>query len=493
MTNINENLQKMLSARYGRDMRQAIHDSIESMSNKIDNTLSDDNMNTVIDEQVREYLSKNQVVSDDQIEEAVNGYFERNDIDGRINELLDENGITDLTEAIGYTEIKHVNLFNKNDIIEGNTLRTDIGITRYDSLEISNTVYLASTSMFITHKIAVKEGDTVRNNIGWARCFFFNADGERLISIYATGNTDTKEIVAPPDASYVRFSFMNTKLDIAMITINEEMPAIYEPFYEKQIERIYNSLPETINRITSYEKQIEITYNSLSETIARVTSLEKPLNGVNWVAFGDSLTSSITLSSQEETKNYVDFVTEKLGLNVKNMGVGGTGYKKTDNNFCNRISDIPTDTDILTVFGSFNDYDLISTTFGNFGDTTTDTICGSMYYFFDEVYKRCPNVVIGCILPTKWGYLSDWKNKENAEKCDMYIDALIKTCNKFGIPYLDLYNNSGLRPWDDNFKAQYYRDDNNDGVAETVHPLSNAHKKFIAPKVEAFIKQIYGV
>ena len=116
-----------------------------------------------------------------------------------------------------------------------------------------------------------------------------------------------------------------------------------------------------------------------------------------------------------------------------------------------------------------------------------------MYYFFDEVYKRCPNVVIGCILPTKWGYLSDWKNKANAEKCDMYIDALIKTCNKFGIPYLDLYNNSGLRPWDDNFKAQYYRDDNNDGVAETVHPLSNAHKKFIAPKVEAFIKQIYGV
>ena len=653
------------------------------MNGMMKNNIRDYFVENPVEEEIQEYITNHPVVSDDQVdnavhdyltanpptggatnvqvEEAVNGYFERNDIDGRINELLDENGVPDLTEAIGYTEIKHSNLFNKNDIIEGNTLQTDNGITRYDSLEVSNTIYLASTSMFTTHKIAVKEGDTVRNNIGWARCFFFNADGERLISIYATGSTDTKEIVAPPDASYVRFSFMNTKLDIAMITINEEMPAIYEPFYEKQIERIYNSLSETISKVTSLDKQIERiynsmvtdkslnskinelldekgvpdlteaigyteikhvnlfnkndiiegnslhidisitrydslevgntayiastsmftthkiavkegdtvrnnigwarcffftsngerlistyatgstdtkeivapsdasyvrfsfmnkyldiamitineempaiyepyhenhierTYNSLSETITRVTNLEKPLNGVKWVAFGDSLTSSSTLSNQEETKNYVNFVAENLGLNVKNMGVGGTGYKKTDNNFCNRISAIPTDTDILTVFGSFNDYDLISTAFGDFGDTTTETICGSMYYFFDEVYKRCPNVVIGCILPTKWGYLSDWKNKANAEKCDMYIDALIKTCNKFGIPYLDLYNNSGLRPWDDNFKAQYYRDDNNDGVAETVHPLSNAHKKFIAPKVEAFIKQIYGV
>lgn len=174
MTNINENLQKMLSARYGRDMRQAIHDSIESMSNKIDNTLSDDNMNTVIDEQVREYLSKNQVVSDDQVdnavhdyltanpptggstnvqvEEAVNGYFERNDISEKINDCMFDysTSVSGLENAIGYDiNLKEVPLDILDgvyDFVAGNINKslekykhTKLDVSKYKSLIISGT------------------------------------------------------------------------------------------------------------------------------------------------------------------------------------------------------------------------------------------------------------------------------------------------------------------------------------------------------------------
>lgn len=216
------------------------------------------------------------------------------------------------------------------------------------------------------------------------------------------------------------------------------------------------------------------------------------LFGVKWCAFGDSLTDSATLASQTTgTKNYVDYVSKSLGLIVVNCGVGGTGYMKTENRFVNRVSTIPEDTELLTVFGSFNDYEYIESSLGVFGDSGTDTIYGCMKSFFDSVFSRCPNIVVGVILPTKWGYLSPQKDSEASKKCDLYIKALKEIADYYDLPVLNLYNYSNLRPWDDVFAERYYKDDDGNGVANTVHPLDAAHKRFIAPKVEAFIKRIY--
>lgn len=216
------------------------------------------------------------------------------------------------------------------------------------------------------------------------------------------------------------------------------------------------------------------------------------LFGVKWCAFGDSLTDSATLASQTTgTKNYVDYVSKSLGLTVVNCGVGGTGYMKTENRFVNRVSTIPEDTELLTAFGSFNDYEYIESSLGAFGDSGTDTIYGCMESFFDSVFSRCPNIVVGVILPTKWGYLSPQKDSEASKKCDLYIKALKEIADYYDLPVLNLYNYSNLRPWDDVFAERYYKDDDGNGVANTVHPLDAAHKRFIAPKVEAFIKRIY--
>lgn len=218
------------------------------------------------------------------------------------------------------------------------------------------------------------------------------------------------------------------------------------------------------------------------------------LFGVKWCAFGDSLTDSATLASQTTgTKNYVDYVSKSLGLTVVNCGFGGTGYMKTEKRFVNRVSTIPKDTELLTVFGSFNDYEYIESKLGVFGDSSTDTIYGCMKSFFDSVFSRCPDIVVGVILPTKWGYLSPQKNREASKKCDLYIKALKEIADYYDLPVLDLYNYSNLRPWDDVFAGKYYKDDDGNGVANTVHPLDAAHKRFIAPKVEAFIKRIYHV
>lgn len=226
-------------------------------------------------------------------------------------------------------------------------------------------------------------------------------------------------------------------------------------------------------------------------------SILHPLKGVKWCAYGDSLTDSATLASQTTgTKNYVDYTSESLGLNVVNCGSAGTGFlNKNGNkgNFVDRVTSIPLDTEILTVFGSFNDYEYITKNLGTLGDTGTDTIYGAIYNFIHNVYERCPKVIMGIITPTKWGYLSEWKDVHAGSLCDLYVEALLKTADKWSIPVLDLYHDSGLRPWNSNFAQTYYKDDDGNGVANTVHPLDAAHKRFIAPKVEAFIKRIYHV
>lgn len=217
----------------------------------------------------------------------------------------------------------------------------------------------------------------------------------------------------------------------------------------------------------------------------------KPLSGVKWCAFGDSLTDSVILASESSgTKNYVNYVSESLCLVATNCGKAGSGYKKQSNNFVSRVDTIPSDTEILTVFGSFNDFEYVENNLGVLGDTTEDTLYGAMYKFITYTFARCPDVIVGIITPTPWGYLH--VNASSKKNADLYVKALIDTANYWGLPVLDLYHESNLRPWDNIFKATYYKDDTGDGTPESVHPLSNAHKRFIAPKVESFIKRIYN-
>ena len=100
------------------------------------------------------------------------------------------------------------------------------------------------------------------------------------------------------------------------------------------------------------------------------------------------------------------------------------------------------------------------------------------------------NAVVGVILPTPWASYNGTTLSKSV-KSEKYIKALIDTCNKYSVPYLDLYHQSGLRPWDVNFNKIYYKDDNGDGnYSEGVHPNSFGHEKFIAPKIKLFLESL---
>lgn len=379
----------------------------------------------------------------------------RTDVDGEVHKNIGDamrGQARKLKEEIEdkTKNLKHWNLVDISKVKEGYGYTNSIG---YPPTLVKNDGFNA-----IDDVIPCEAGETYTVNWLYGAIGIYDSDIKRIQHVYI--DSIPKTFVVPDGGCYVTLFGGPLRMTNIMLIKGDTLPEKYVPYDIFDVK----------------------------------TKEHTNLFGVKWCAFGDSLTDSATLASQTTgTKNYVDYVSESLGLKVVNCGVGGTGYMKTENRFVNRVSTIPEDTKLLTVFGSFNDYEYITKKLGTLGDTGMDTIYGAIYNFIHNVYERCPKVIIGIITPTKWGYLSEWKDASAAALCNSYVKALLETADKWSIPVLDLYHDSGLRPWDSNFAQLYYKDDDENGVANTVHPLDEGHKKFIAPKVEAFIKQIYHV
>lgn len=208
-----------------------------------------------------------------------------------------------------------------------------------------------------------------------------------------------------------------------------------------------------------------------------------------WGAFGDSLTEY----NFRAAHNYVDYVAEDLGLVVKNYGVSGSGYKNSnwDNKaYYQRILNVnPNDFDIFTIMGSINDSS--NYTIADIGDVTdsgTTTICGCINTTLANFFSVAPYTPIGIITATP----SAAQNASDPD-CFMskYTEKLIEIAKLHAIPVLDLYHNNGLRPQDPAFLTQFYTSDVTSELdTNGIHPNSEGHKKYIAPKVREFIRSL---
>lgn len=225
---------------------------------------------------------------------------------------------------------------------------------------------------------------------------------------------------------------------------------------------------------------IGTTNGTLSiKKVEAITNDIKPWSHLKWACVGDSITEVNTRT----TLHYHDYISEKTGINVVNMGDSGSGFKREydyDNAYYQRILNIDTNVDVVTIMGSGNDlkFDLGTPT-----DTGTETLCGCINTTIDNLYSKLPAVQVGLITSPPWE--SCPTNIEN--DMSRYSDAIIEIAKLRGIPYLDLYRCSGLRPWDDTFKTLAYSKDEGNGV----HPDETGHK-ILASKIYTFMNSLVG-
>lgn len=253
----------------------------------------------------------------------------------------------------------------------------------------------------------------------------------------------------------------------------------------------------------SYLEINELLLNTQTTLEKAISVKEKlPLSGKTWTAVGDSWTQLFS----DQKKSYVNDVAEITGATAINSGGGGTGYVTggPDNwNYQFYKHPVDANSDIVTVFGSFNDAYDSNFKFGQEGDTGTDTLWGALQHVLDHIYESAFGTQVGIIAPGPWGAInqhlsSDLKMstlvtftdttvnsmsiRDFAEK---YVQILHDFAKLNSLPFLDLYHYSGLRPWDSDFINKYYHGTND---TDTTHPNADTMKQFIAPKIAKFIE-----
>ena len=210
----------------------------------------------------------------------------------------------------------------------------------------------------------------------------------------------------------------------------------------------------------------------------------KVWEGKKWVAFGDSLTDE----SINADKKYYRYIEEKTGITVVVMGTGGTGYYKgydSGTAYGQRIANVPADADVITIFGSVNDWHTknYGVEMGNASDTMeAGTLAGYINECIDVAIEKAPYAQIALVTPMDYHGLPD----DTLEGIANIIKA-VAAYRK--IKCLDLYHESGFRVDNPTFAAVYTTD-----YSETVesygHPSNLAHEQLIAPEFMELLKQM---
>jgi lysophospholipase L1-like esterase len=373
-------------------------------------------------------------------------------------------------------------------LVKGESIAKDYriyGKQMYDSSMIVNGYWITPEGTIGTNvnskyaKVPVKPNETISLTRNDARTFGASSSGS-LLFLDSNGNilsfidpinylnnetyNDYKYItfITPDNCEYIAYTTkLNTSYDISntlFITYGNEIS-----------QDIIDN-----NKIYKIDALLVVDEGARQS----IEAYKKPYLGKKWVVVGDSLTEFNLRASL----NYHDYIATDEGFTVTNMGKSGTGYMRTQDvgfAFYQRILNITSDVDVVTVFGSFNDlgggYAL-----GEVTDTGTTTICGCINTFFDNYYSKLPTIPLGVILPTPW--VTNYPSVVNA---DNYVSKLIEICKKRSVPYLDLYHGSNLRPWDANYRTLMYSKDEGNGV----HPDENGHK-MLSPKIREFVKSL---
>jgi lysophospholipase L1-like esterase len=258
-----------------------------------------------------------------------------------------------------------------------------------------------------------------------------------------------------------------------------------------------------------------VTLDNFSDYVSQLAICEKPpvmakpytdsfttrmnTGAKKWVGIGDSLTEG---NNGRAEYHYFDYVCAETGLSFVNMGFSGSGYRNESSGnmaFWRRVQGIDTDADAITIFGGINDciFGVSGGEIGTADDTGTDTVCGCVNRTLDNILalypEHCPLGVISPI-PADWveasGEYQFGKQLPADDECrvSQLCNQLEIICKRRGIPYLDLFHTSNLRPWIAECRRKYFSCDNSP-EGDGLHLNSEGHR-LIYRRIMQFVEAL---
>lgn len=274
------------------------------------------------------------------------------------------------------------------------------------------------------------------------------------------------------NAKYVRFTILDTSKDFstAMVVKDVEYPSTYIPYgytvkYSKKLDREIENIAKNINPVTIFDnKVILFTGDSICY-------------GANWRPTVEDYSNTGWRKIIQE--NYPKSITY-------GYGIGGTTISKrsgrTDSileRMTKMFSEHP-EADYIIIEGGVNDaYNITDCPIGTISTGYTaelneNTFAGAL----ESIFKYAQVNWIG----KKIGYIVTFKvpSAMGQFKFNEYMDIAKQICEKWSVPYCDLYNASNLN---------YYIQEVSDAYGGGLHP-NEAGYRIITNKIEKWLETL---
>lgn len=284
---------------------------------------------------------------------------------------------------------------------------------------------------------------------------------------YATFSSTTYS-----NAKYVRFTIFDQSKDFstAMVVKDVEYPSAYIPYgytvkYSKKLDREIENIAKNINPVTIFDNKVMLfTGDSICY-------------GVNWRPTVEDYSNTGWRKIIQE--NYPKSITY-------GYGIGGTTISKrsgrTDSileRMTTMFSEHP-EADYIIIEGGVNDaYNITDCPIGTISTGYTaelneNTFAGAL----ESIFKYAQTNWIG----KKIGYIVTFKvpSAMGQFKFNEYMDIAKQICEKWSIPYCDLYNESNLN---------YYIQEVSNAYGGGLHP-NEAGYRIITNKIEKWLETL---
>lgn len=342
-------------------------------------------------------------------------------------------------EKLGFVEVERTNLANPDEFVENSYISPTAGNV------------MPHDSDVLTGYIPVKKGHVYTSSSPRNKAFYDK--NKEFVSGYSGG--ETYRVFTSPIDGYLRTSFAGTD--------NQQMVVEGDTLPDKKVE------------YSDYTVEI-LDKNFLNAIHEHVYDKSKPkLSGIKWNVLGDSITAgSLT------TKSYVEYIEEETGIIARNYGVSGNTIAHIPDHWAGdgmsiRYAEMDDDVDIITVFGGTNDYGHGLVEIGSWNDGTNTTLYGGTQTLIEGLINKYPTKKIGFILPLPRHAI----NGNNT--LGDYVAVIKEVCDRYSVPTLDLYHNSGIMPGLDVHKTAL--------IPDGTHPNAEGHR-IIANKIQTFLESL---
>lgn len=180
--------------------------------------------------------------------------------------------------------------------------------------------------------------------------------------------------------------------------------------------------------------------------------------------------------------------------NTTNDSIHATGFVAeytaegdVDNNFIHRLKAV-TDResyDLVVIFGGINDF-IQAIPMGESGGDPTVSFVPAVDSFFEYLVNNFSHAKIAVLSPLQTYNLNP--NTAGHLQTD-YAAYIRQAAKKYCLPVLNLTEESGFRPFNENFKNMWTLIPEGYDGADGVHPNAEYQEKFLAPMIRNFLQQ----